>query len=125
MSLWCGMMTPPVQLERIAHIFSEWAEPLPLERVFVFGSYARGDATAKSDLDVAIKFDEQNLTHERLDAWLRENKTDFADLKKALGIPLLHLHAERFDSAWPAIEAAARNPVLVVGKVIVAPTPKR
>jgi predicted nucleotidyltransferase len=73
MSLWCGMMTPPVQLERIAHIFSEWAEPLPLERVFVFGSYARGDATAKSDLDVAIKFDEQNLTHERSDAWLREN----------------------------------------------------
>ena len=118
-------MTPSTQLERIVHILSEWAESRPLERVYIFGSYARGDATAESDLDVAIKFDAQNATAECLAAWQRENETDFADLKKGLGVPLLHLHADWFDSPWPAIEAAARNPVLIIGKVVVAPTPKR
>ena len=118
-------MVPSTELERIVHTLAKWAELLPLEQVYIFGSYARGDTTAKSDLDVAIKFDQQNLTDKRTHAWLHENQTDFADLKNALGVPLLHLHAEEFDAAWPAIVAAARNPVLVVGKVIVAPTPKR
>src|SRR6202043_2280730 len=44
-------------LSRQAKIVAEWAEKLPLKKVYIFGSRVRGDATAGSDLDVAIEFE--------------------------------------------------------------------
>jgi predicted nucleotidyltransferase len=117
------MMTAP-PLDSLVRILAKWAEPLPLKAVYVFGSRARGDATPMSDLDVAIKFDDLNITAEKMAAWSRENEAEFADLKKALGVRL-SLHVEGFDAAWPAIEAAARDPILIFGRVSVVPTPKR
>src|ERR1700737_4985676 len=43
-------------LERLANIIAEWAESLPIERVYIFGSQVRGDNKPSSDLDVAIEF---------------------------------------------------------------------
>jgi predicted nucleotidyltransferase len=31
----------------------------PVEKVWVFGSYARGEETRKSDVDIMVKFDEK------------------------------------------------------------------
>jgi predicted nucleotidyltransferase len=109
-------------LKRLAKIVAEWAEKLPLKKVYVFGSRVRGDATAGSDLDVAIEFEEFPL-NEAMRNWQHQNETDFAELKKALDVPL-SLHREPTDCAWPAIRAAATTPVLSVGKVLCVLTPR-
>jgi predicted nucleotidyltransferase len=106
----------------LARIVADWAEPLPLKAVYIFGSRARGDALEDSDIDVAIEFSD-HTTNEQALAWNHENDTDFRDLKAALGVTL-SLHADSFDGAWPAIKAAAQKPVTRIGKVLVVATPR-
>jgi predicted nucleotidyltransferase len=109
-------------LERIVKIVAEWAEKLPLKKVYIFGSRVRGDATADSDLDVALEFEPPSTVNQEMWNWQYQNDTDFADLKRALGVPL-SLHTDPEDSAWPVIRAGAMKPVLSVGKVLCVMTP--
>jgi predicted nucleotidyltransferase len=110
-------------LKRLAKIVAEWAEKLPLKKVYIFGSRVRGDTTAGSDLDVAIEFEFPLTVNEAMWSWQHQNETDFAELKKALDVPL-SLHREPTDCAWPAIRAAATTPVFSVGKVVCVLTPR-
>jgi predicted nucleotidyltransferase len=110
-------------LKRQAKIVAEWAEKLPLKKVYIFGSRVRGDARADSDLDVAIEFEFLPTDNEAMWNWKHQNETDFAELKKALGVPL-SLHRCEDDRAWPAIRDAAITPVLSVGKVVCVLTPR-
>ena len=41
-------------LERIAEIVKPVAEKYQVEAIYLFGSYARGEATAESDLDFLV-----------------------------------------------------------------------
>ena len=43
-----------LSLEQIRHAVAPLAERYGLERVFLFGSYARGEATEESDVDLRI-----------------------------------------------------------------------
>ena len=43
-----------LSLEQIRHAVAPLAEQYGLERVFLFGSYARGEATEESDVDLRI-----------------------------------------------------------------------
>jgi Nucleotidyltransferase domain len=115
------MMHP--DLKRQAKILAEWAEKLPLKKVYIFGSRVRGDATAASDLDVAIELEPPLTVNEAMWNWKHQEETEFAELKKALDIPL-SLHRDEDDHAWPAIRAAATTPVLSVGKVVCVLTPR-
>jgi predicted nucleotidyltransferase len=109
-------------LERLANILAEWATKLPIKRVYIFGSRVRRNETANSDLDVAIEFDPPPEVDATMWNWNHENDTNFAELKRALGVPL-SLHCDPEDSAWPAIRAGAKKPVLSIGKVLCVITP--
>lgn len=46
--------------EQIQKIISEYFAAKPVKRVWLFGSYARGDADENSDVDVLIDFEENS-----------------------------------------------------------------
>ena len=48
------MESPPLSLDFIRQVVAEYFADKPVRRVQVFGSYARGEATAESDLDLLL-----------------------------------------------------------------------
>ena len=52
-----AMLSIPTIKERITPI----CEKYPINRAYLFGSYARGDATEKSDVDIRIDGDIKNF----------------------------------------------------------------
>ena len=47
---------PPYSIEEITRRIAPVAEKYQLPAVYLFGSYARGDATADSDVDLLVRF---------------------------------------------------------------------
>lgn len=52
---------PDLDLDTIAQVLDE----APVTLAVLYGSYARGDATAKSDIDLAVEFEESLSSVER------------------------------------------------------------
>ena len=48
------MQQLPLSLDFIRQVLAEYFADKPVQRVEIFGSYARGEATAESDLDVLL-----------------------------------------------------------------------
>lgn len=48
------MAALPLSLDFIRQVLAEYFADKPVQRVEIFGSYARGEATAESDLDVLL-----------------------------------------------------------------------
>ncbi|MGI4835927.1 MAG: nucleotidyltransferase family protein [Janthinobacterium lividum] len=51
------MPQPPHSLDYLRQVLAEYFADKPVRRVQVFGSYARGEATAESDLDLLIEME--------------------------------------------------------------------
>lgn len=49
------MAALPLSLDFIRQVLTEYFADKPVQRVQIFGSYARGEATAESDLDVLLR----------------------------------------------------------------------
>ena len=47
-------MEKPLSLEFIRQVLAEYFADKPVQRVEIFGSYARGEATAESDVDLLL-----------------------------------------------------------------------
>ncbi len=45
----------PLSLDFIRQVVAEYFADKPVQRVELFGSYARGEATAESDVDILLK----------------------------------------------------------------------
>ena len=57
------MQQLPLSLDFIRQVLAEYFADKPVQRVEIFGSYARGEATAESDLDVLLsRRPDQRLT---------------------------------------------------------------
>ena len=48
-------MKKPLSLDFIRQVLAEYFADKPVQRVQLFGSYARGEATAESDVDLLVK----------------------------------------------------------------------
>jgi len=71
-------------IQKLKKKIEELAKELPLSLVVLFGSYAQGNYTVASDVDLLIIYRG------------KERKDAFATVKKTLDIPLLepHVHSE-------------------------------
>lgn len=58
--------------EQIQKIISEYFAGKPVKKVWLFGSYARGEADEDSDVDVLINFDKNSRVGLRYLAWPEE-----------------------------------------------------
>ena len=56
--------------------------PANLNKIIVFGSYARGEATIRSDVDLALVFDGEGPTERKYIAAVREILDDFDEFLK-------------------------------------------
>ena len=72
-------MEKPYSLDYIRRVLAEYFADKPVRRIQVFGSYARGEATAESDLDLLVEM-------ERPVGWEYFGYAD--DLSQRLGIPV-------------------------------------
>jgi predicted nucleotidyltransferase len=108
----------PFNLGDAVETLAAWSDKLPLKTVYVYGSRVRGDAKPESDLDVAYDFlAGADISHEAMEEWMRQHQTNFAELKRALGLRLQFL--DHNDHAMLArIRAAARPPMLTLRKVV-------
>jgi predicted nucleotidyltransferase len=106
-----------------------WVQTHPcVKAIYVFGSIARGDYRADSDVDIYVETAIAGY----------EMVEDFTNLhQEAVGFAGLlggeieregHLHgmvlSEPTDHAWPAIQAASLAPMGQLGKAMLAATPK-
>ena len=69
-------------IKKINKSLKEIAKELPIVLVTLFGSYARGNYTVASDVDILIILRDKE----------KEKKNTFAKLKKHLDIPSVELH---------------------------------
>ena len=116
-------MTSSTECEKLVfwtNVVADWADRMPLRNVFIFGDHARGDAAPASKLKIAIEYD-GNVSDDMMRRWQQENSTDFAELKRALGIET-ELYVDQDYDVWPPIRDAARAPVMTVRKVRVVRT---
>ena len=72
--------------ERLRTVLRGLQETYELRKVSVFGSYAEGRATAASDLDLLVEFEQPSVSLFRLNALKY-------DLEDALGLPVDVIHA--------------------------------
>ena len=68
------------------------AKDYTLERVYIFGSYARGEATEESDVDILV----EGFNDKRFFAFAGL----FVDLEEALEKKIDLVHAEAFDEKY-------------------------
>lgn len=72
----------PYSIEEVARRISPVAQKHGLAAVYLFGSYARGDATADSDIDLLV-----DLTGTEIDSLLKLGGL-YSDLEAALDAPI-------------------------------------
>ncbi len=84
----------------------QWAAPIsPIQRVYAFGSRARGDNTPTSDLDIAVIVRSNDPNESDLVPWADEGSDWLASLQEVLPVAV-HLQCGN-EAASPTIVAPA------------------
>lgn len=100
---------PSSDLIRVVGIVSAWADEHPfVVAVYVFGSYARGDNHAGSDLDIAVLYDVDN--HDAFTTYMSQHDHGtIRELERRVGIKL---QVSEADSAFRPTRPFERDIVL-------------
>ncbi|MGQ9514067.1 MAG: nucleotidyltransferase domain-containing protein [Thermoproteota archaeon] len=69
-------------IEKIKETLSSLSERKALERVILFGSYAKNKYTVGSDIDIFIVFDESKIAEDKI----------YKNLMKVIKLPRVELH---------------------------------
>lgn len=121
----------PLQDQILRHV-AEFAGRFDcVEVIYVFGSVARGDWTAASDVDLAVKYrdgidssfalyESHNDLQCTFEDWRDESSKLFKMRFKFERI----YRSDRDDETWFAVLKAAETPVGQIGKAIMAATPR-
>jgi predicted nucleotidyltransferase len=91
-------------VERIRKSLDSLREEFQLEKVILFGSYARGNYTAASDVDLLVVYSG------------RERKNGYAVCKKIIKIPRLepHVYSEReYEEMKETVDKMTRDGVVL------------
>ncbi len=91
-------------IQKLKKKIEELAGKLPLSLVVLFGSYAQGNYTVASDVDLLVIYRG------------KERKDAFATVKKTLEIPLLepHVHSEeQYEKLKPTIDRMIADGVVL------------
>ena len=110
--------------ELLAHratVLADWADRMPLRDVYIFGDHTGADVGVGARLKIAIEYS-SDASEEMMRGWQRENSTEFAELRKALGTQIA-LYSDQDYDVWPPIRDAVRAPLLTIRKVRVVHTP--
>lgn len=94
-------------VEALRSATPDLARRLPLRLVALFGSYARGNYSVRSDIDLLVVYDEPR----REDA--------FALVREAIPLPGLEPHcysASEATSAWRTLSGMLRDAVILLGR---------
>jgi hypothetical protein len=105
---------------RRATVLADWADRMPLRDVYIFGDHTGADIGDGARLKIAVEYS-SDASEEMMRGWQRENASDFAELRRALGIQLAFFADQDYD-VWPPIRDAARAPLLTIRKVRVVQT---
>lgn len=69
-------------IKEISRCVKECAHELGLRKVILFGSYARGDYTAASDIDLLVVYDEEESSNNEI----------YKTLRRGIKLPRVELH---------------------------------
>jgi predicted nucleotidyltransferase len=87
--------------ENIKQVVQDYFKDKPVTKVYLFGSYARGDANENSDVDLIVDIDDSNKRMSlfdfiRLQLGLEKSLNKKVDLVEThLFFPRIKLHAEK------------------------------
>lgn len=116
------MPKPLTTLEEFSRVVCGWASQQPVvNRVWIFGSYAKGTQKPSSDLDVAVELHAPTLAYVRADTWWYRHSSALGEsLKVLIPVPLdMQLYHRRYD---PRIYGFVRE--LTLGPVYRRPQSK-
>lgn len=65
-------------IEQIRQTVTDYFKDKPVKRVYLFGSYARGEADENSDVDLLVEWDESKRVGLKFYGWCEELKYKFS-----------------------------------------------
>ncbi len=114
-----SMATYPVpnDLPALAETVARWVDDVEeVPAVYLFGSRVRGDHRPDSDVDLCLFLAEWGDGSAGADWWVRQNRTDFADLKIALP-GRLEVHRDQPSAGHRWVDDARADPSRIVLRV--------
>jgi predicted nucleotidyltransferase len=77
------------ELRALAETVARWVDDVPgISKVYLFGSHVRGDYRPDSDVDLRLFVEDMGTDNETIIWWVRQNESEFAELKAKLPGPL-------------------------------------
>ena len=120
------------QSEVLEHVAAFAARFDCLEAIYIFGSVARGDFSAASDIDLAVHYRaDMGRSSDLTESYTQfqsqqEEWTHAASERFGMPVKFARLYAtDRDDDTWFEILRAAEKPVARLGKAILAATERR
>lgn len=98
--------------EQIKNTVSEYFKDKPVKKVYLFGSYARGEANEESDVDLLVDIDYEKGVGWQYFIWFEELEKVFAKKTDVIS----NVSRPEHTSNWRLIERINKDKVLLYEK---------